>query len=156
MSWQDKLRERYRTNRANGHYVYAIKNTANGKVYFGETENPRARRLAHESELRTHKNHKPAGWTADYAVYPPDVWKFIVLEYYDRRYDATERERELIAALGPLAYNDKGQRVQCECGTEFVKRGANHKQCEDCAYQNRLATQRRYYHTTGKYRRARH
>jgi predicted GIY-YIG superfamily endonuclease len=137
-------RERSRTTRSNGHWVYAIKNLRNGRVYFGETEDPKVRKYAHESELRTHKNSKPSGWRADYAVYPPDAWVFIVLEFYQDRYDATERERGLIAAFGPLAYNDKGQRIQCECGTEFIKRGARHKYCDECACERRLESQRRY------------
>ena len=138
-------RGRYKTTPSNEHWVYAIKNLQNGRVYFGETENPKVRRLAHESELRTHKNHKPKGWRADYAVFSPEDWVFVVLEFYQDRYDATERERELIAAFGPLSYNDKGQRISCGCGVKFVKRGASHKYCDTCAYEAAKKRQRDYH-----------
>lgn len=83
--------------------IYKIVNTANGKVYIGQSTDIRSRFSHHRSELRGNRHHNPhlqAAWNK----YGPNAFKFEILEECDKS-KLNERETFWKVFHDPNTYN---------------------------------------------------
>lgn len=79
--------------------VYRITNTANGKVYIGQTNNPRKRLKEHLGQ------HRPDCWKFKRAVekYGRNAFKMVILSWHDTQQEADQAEIDAIKTHNSVA-----------------------------------------------------
>lgn len=103
----DRLNERVRVKREPAKKLmgfYTITNKVNGRVYYGQAKDIKARWLIHKSQLRGGRHHTHA-LQSDWKIYQESDFEFAIVKLVDIQQIAVNMERDHIESNRATCYN---------------------------------------------------